>query len=224
MSQLSQFLDEYAKRYTFQLEQGQEDGYRHWQVVFSLKRKERFATVKNLLPRCAHIEPCRDWHASRRYCSKDETRVQGPYSDEAPVVKTITALRPWQHGLLDDLRQDPDDRKVIWYTDMAGGAGKTAFTKYLVVHHEAMALTNAKTSDIAYAITKGTKIVIFNFTRSSDGRINYAAIESIKDGLIFSAKYESRTKVFDSPHVVCFSNFDPDQTQLSADRWDIRVL
>lgn len=226
LSQLSQTLHEYAKQFTFQLEEG-DGGYRHWQICFSLKRKERFSTVKNLFPRSAHLEGCQDWYAARAYCRKDDTRVSGPYSDEQPMVKTIVTLHAWQHGLLDDIREEPDDRKVIWYTDLAGGAGKSAFTKYMVVHHEALALNNAKSSDVAFALAsrkKSPRCVIFNFTRSSDGRLNYAVIEAIKDGLIFSGKYESRTLVFDAPHVICFANFDPDETQLSRDRWDIRTL
>ena len=46
-------------------------------------------------------------------------------------------------------------------------------------------------------------------------------MESIKNGRVFSAKYESKMKVFDPPHVICFANFEPKREAMSADRWAI---
>ena len=223
LSQLSQIFKEFCKKYTFQLEEG-ENGYRHWQCVFSLKEKLRFPTVKNLFPQAAHIEPCRDWFGSRAYCSKEDSRVQGPYTERSLQISTITELREWQSRLLTRIREEPDDRTILWFTDVEGGAGKTAFTKYLVVHHGAMAFTNAKTSDIAYAMPSNCRIVVFNFTRTVEGRINTGAIESVKDGMLFSGKYESKLILFNSPWVIVFANFDPDRTTLSQDRWEIIQL
>ena len=52
-------------------------------------------------------------------------------------------------------------------------------------------------------------------------QINYQVMESIKNGRVFSAKYESKMKVFDPPHVICFANFEPKREAMSADRWAI---
>ena len=54
--------------------------------------------------------------------------------------------------------------------------------------------------------------------------MSYSAIESLKDGLLFSGKYEGGVKLFPPPHVVIFANFLPDMTKLSIDRWDIHTL
>ena len=51
--------------------------------------------------------------------------------------------------------------------------------------------------------------------------INYEIIEEIKNGHFYNTKYVPEARVFDNPHVVCFSNSYPDKTKLSADRWDI---
>jgi len=46
----------------------------------------------------------------------------------------------------------------------------------------------------------------------------------LKDGVVFSGKYEGGARLFPPPHVIIFANFLPDFTKLSADRWVIRTL
>ena len=41
---------------------------------------------------------------------------------------------------------------------------------------------------------------------------------------MYIPKYESRSKRFPQTHVVVFSNWWPDRSQLSADRWDVKEL
>ena len=49
-------------------------------------------------------------------------------------------------------------------------------------------------------------VILFNIPRDADdnGMISYKALESLKDGLMTSTKYESNTKVFNSPVVWVF--------------------
>jgi len=77
----------------------------------------------------------------------------------------------------------------------------------MAIKHKATVLNNGAFNDIAMALPNDPKIVIFNFSRGLEERVNYNAIEAVKDGLIFSGKYESKTKIFNSPHVVIFCNF-----------------
>lgn len=136
--------------------------------------------------------------------------------------KSVT-LRRWQDRLLKDVSYKPDDRKIIWYVDEKGGKGKTWIAKYLIAKEKAAYFTNGKTADIAHAY-KGERVCIFDFPRSSEEQINYGVVEKIKDGIVFASKYDSKTKVFDNPHVVVFSNFRPNMSAMSADRWDIREI
>ncbi len=49
-----------------------------------------------------------------------------------------------------------------------------------------------------------------------------SSIETIKDGMGFSPKYESAHFLGDIPHIVIFSNYLPfDFNKLSFDRWKI---
>lgn len=134
-------------------------------------------------------------------------------------------LLDWQNKLKLELEKNPDNRKVIWYVDTEGGCGKSMMTKWLYANTECIMFSNAKTADIAKA-WEGERIVIFDLARSLNGEcVNFQAIESIKNGMIFSSKYDSKTKVYDQPHVVIFANWPPSNLEaLSSDRWDIRYL
>lgn len=132
-------------------------------------------------------------------------------------------LRPWQQKLFDQLQHTPDPRKIIWYVDPKGNNGKSTMCDYLKVKLNALGVQNNKTSDVAHAY-KGQNVVTFDFTRTMDGQINYSVIESVKNGRIFSPKYDSVDKMYAKPWVICFSNFEPLRSAFSEDRWDIRHL
>ncbi len=54
--------------------------------------------------------------------------------------------------------------------------------------------------------------------------MRYSGLPQSKNGVLFSPKYESGQKIFKPPHVFVFANYEPDQTKLSADRWNIVQL
>lgn len=220
-SQLSQHLNVFCKSFTFQGEIG-ESGYKHWQIELSLQTKLKMQEFKNLLGfNKAHIEPTKNYFAAKNYCSKSETRIEGPYTEKTTFLKTIEKLRPWQQTCLDLLLSPPDDRTIYWYYDPTGNKGKTQFCKYMAVKHGAIVLNNGAFKDLACALPDNPKMVLFNFPRSIEGAVNYGAIECIKDGMIFSAKYESKMKLFNSPHIVIMCNFLPRTEEMSMDRWKI---
>lgn len=138
--------------------------------------------------------------------------------------KSELVLRPWQAELEERLMGPADTRKIIWCYDPAGSAGKTAFCKYMLANHTVFFSTNGKTNDIAHS-WNGESIILFNYTRSVNDRVNYEVLEALKDGLISSPKYESHTKYMHGhPHMVCMSNALPDLTKMLAERWDIIQL
>lgn len=221
ISQIWELLNEISKKFVFQIEKGEDTGYLHYQGVFSLKMKEYFNAVKNMLPNEAHIEPAKDLWKAIGYCSKENTRIDGPWTEKKKPIKILSSLRPWQTKTEEMLLLEPDDRSIIWVFD-AGGTGKTQFCKYMAVKHGCSIFNNATSKDIAFALPEDPSIVMFNFPKDTDvNMINYKAIEAVKDGLIFSAKYESRMKIFNSPHVICFSNQLPNVERLTADKWII---
>lgn len=145
---------------------------------------------------------------------------------EDDAQKALTAgmseqpLRPWQTSAYEKLKRQ-DDRKVLWIVDEQGNAGKTWLAKYILAMESAFYLQGGKAADIAYAYN-GEPFVVADFTRDKQEVVNYSVLESFKNGLIFSPKYESGTKQTPGgAKVIVFSNWEPDQSKLSADRWDI---
>lgn len=129
-------------------------------------------------------------------------------------------LRPWQTDLLKFVEEDPHPRKVFWVYDTLGGIGKTWFARYVVCLHGGIRFENGKSTDVKHAYN-GEKTVIFDYSRSQQEHINYEIIESLKNGMFFSPKYNSGMRIFDIPHVFIFANFAPDMNKLSEDRWVI---
>lgn len=63
-----------------QIEEGDQTGYRHWQVVVHLRSQQRLSWIKKVFGDAAHAEPTRS-AAALDYVWKDETRVDGTQID-----------------------------------------------------------------------------------------------------------------------------------------------
>jgi len=223
--QLWTTLNNFCKKFQFQLEKGEETGYLHFQGVFSLNEKHRFGETINILgyPNI-RLSPCRSWWGSWNYTKKEETHVSGPWNqDKKPINIDYKIDQKWQQDLIEIIKQEPDHRKIFWFYDEIGGKGKTNMAKYLVDNHDACYLNCGGAGDIAY-FYDGQPVVVFDYPRTLEGRISYDSIESLKNGILFSKKYESKVKRFDKPHVIVFANFEPDEERLSKDRWVIVTL
>lgn len=217
--------------YKFQLEQGETTNYMHYQCYIELKEKKRLTYFKSILP-TAHCEKVRNVDAAIKYCGKEETR-QGTTQEwrqpKYPNIKVISEDKfyNWQVELLNKLREEPDDRSIYWYWSEKGKTGKSQFSKYLVVKHDAL-MIGSKANDIFYAITTKEpkpKILIMDIPRCiSPEKIAYEAIENVKGGVFFSGKYESQQTVMNSPHILIFSNYEPMLDFMSIDRWIVKRI
>jgi len=130
---------------------------------------------------------------------------------------SILEPRRWQKELIYTLNQPADDRTILWFTDYAGGAGKSTVVKHCVTRG-GTTLTG-RLADMAYAYN-GEPVVFFDVTRTQAEHMDhlYQFAEQLKNGIVFSSKYESGTKCFDPPHVVFFANQGPHPGKWSDDR------
>jgi len=149
---------------------------------------------------------------------RKEIRVRKAKEELKALMETKT-LRAWQENALEKLANQ-SDRKVLWIMDSTGGKGKTFLAKWLCVMRDAFYVEGGKKADISYAYDF-QETVVFDLSRQTQEFVNYGTIESFKNGMMFSAKYESSMKIFKPAKVIVFSNWAPDTSQLSADRWEI---
>lgn len=199
-----------------------EEGTEHLQGYFCLENKLRLSALKKLFDVRIHFEVCRNIDASIEYCGKDG-KVHSNMIKSKEIK--IPDFRPWQLELLELLGKDPDDRSIIWIYDN-GNSGKSFITRWLVMRYGAV-FCSGKKADVYHNISKIVNsggyfsIVVFDVPRTNIEYVNFEVIESIKNGLLFSGKYDSGTIMFDSPHIVVFANSPPIETYLTSDRWVI---
>lgn len=75
---------------------------------------------------------------------------------------------------------------------------------------------------MAYSLSEDIRVLFIDAPRSKQGEyIQYDFLEDVKNGRIFSGKYESRMKRLGPCHVVVMMNELPDMLKLSEDRYNI---
>jgi len=229
LAQLTQWFDTFTEKYVFQLEVGEKCGTPHFQGVLYFKHAIHDSILKQVAPR-AFWKRTISWLGAVKYCSKQPTVIEGPWSKGITFrepIRILTTLRPWQAAEEKRLLIPcTDDRKVRWYYDATGQFGKTQFIKYMAVKHKGMMIIEGEANNVKYMVKnflekEDIKAAFMYFCKDTPGKIPYSTLESIKDGLLCSGKFESGVCIFNSPHVVVIANFYPDTTKLSADRWDI---
>lgn len=140
-------------------------------------------------------------------------------------------LRDWQLKLLEKIEEEPNKREVIWYYDPVGGNGKTTLAKHLMLTRKDTILCTGSTKDSKFIVAEWMKhtqcnrsprVIMYDVARCQDSeKVSYQTIEDLKNGLFLSTKYECKTVVYNTPHMIVFSNQLPNLDKLSMDRWNI---
>lgn len=220
-------LSKKCEKLVMQEEKGKKEGTPHLQGGCIFKSQRTFSQVKQLLPQGAHIEKAKNIHAVLTYSEKEDTKNgkvwKIGFKDEIKdIIKEEGALE-WQKQVIEMCKEEPDDRTINWIWERTGCVGKTKLCKHLCLEHEAI-LVGGAAKDVKCAIAKMDKkprIVLWNLARDMENYVSYEGMESVKDGLFFSPKFESGMCIFNCPHVFVFANFPPDESKLSADRWNV---
>ena len=213
-----------------------ESGTPHIQGYVEFPKPKKFSTVKNLLPG-AHLEKARGSRQDNiTYCTKEgnETFSNFPIPLKQQVLCEYIGIQwyEWQQKIIDLYHTVPDKRKIHWFVDPVGNHGKSFLTRFMVLKYGVL-LAGAKKADVFYQVQKrledendedAFRMVILDIPRHNEAFINYGVLESLKDGIILSTKYEGGTFVFPVPHVVVMANIPPDMSKFSLDRWDITEL
>lgn len=222
----------------FQLEKCPTTGTLHFQGAAKWDNAMRMSTLTKRFPGI-YLERLGDW--SMAYGTKEDTRVEGPWAIGCIIPRPIlsidpSTMYPWQKELYDTLSVPcVEDRKVIWLWEPTGRVGKSALMKRLAVDLGAGSVltVNGRTEDIAHAVRsiimpmKGPQVAdlrIVHIDMERGEEVPYDVLAKLKDGRMFSPKYESVSMLFPPLHVVVTANFPPVEGRISADRWNIIKL
>lgn len=231
LSQMTSWFESRDIKYIIGQELGEECKTPHLQIYIESKNQLDFNTLKKMNKRL-HIEKAKgNRDANIRYCSKERV-----YKSTFPVPIKIRILnsyndvvwRKWQNEVIDIINTTPDSRTIHWVYDPVGNAGKSFLVKYLVLKYDAI-LCDGKKNDIFNAIKVymdthdevSPCLVLLDIPRYQNEYVNYGVIEQLKNGLLYSGKYEGGLCVFEHPHVFVFSNQLPKYEAMSEDRWNM---
>lgn len=253
---IQDFLSDMAGKWVFQLEKGAETGYLHYQVRYCLKLKQtkngnmtqQRTRVNQEVFRWAaagiqaHLSPTSKnaaMDASKRfsYVMKEETRVEGPWSDENNYIKVpkqweCAQFWPFQEQILDFTFEK---RHINVIVDDKGGRGKST-TGFYVEKKGGIYLppVNDQKDIMQYvmSIMESRKMdevpcIVMDMPRASNQERLYgvyAALEQLKNGRAYDLRNRARTRWFDSPNIWVFSNTWPERDLLSADRWKVWAI
>lgn len=222
-------FDRKCKEYVFQEETG-ENGTKHLQGAIKLNKRARLTEMKKIDNRI-HWEITRHSTAADKYSCKENTRTGKIYTNKKikAFIRTkskFDTLKP-REEIMEIIQQEPDNRSINWIYSHEGGVGKTSTAAYLERNYEGVCIVNGKGTDIKNSVITHINndnpldILIINVPRCNENHVSYAAIEEIKDGIIYSGKYEGGFANIEHPHVIVISNFAPDLNKLSEDRWNV---
>lgn len=234
VSIFKKFHFEYCKYSIFSFEHGQCAKTPHIQGYFTLIKKLRFKTLKELLPYTVHLEAAKgSKNDNINYIKKEQYKIWINGVKQRLIKRHIYKdLFKWQQNVVNIVKDnEPDDRTIYWIYDNKGGTGKSTLTKYLYQNFQCIAINGKfKTSDVKYIYSEYLKkdgvfpeVLVFNTPRNVIFK-HYDLLEEFKDGIITSGKYESVQLEIPPPHIIITANHYPDVETLTADRWRIMCL
>lgn len=228
---LEQWLESKAAKSIVEKEVGKE-GTPHLQGYVEFPSRIRFSTISRAFGK-AHWEIARKPRQNNiDYCSKDGTVLWNtlPKSLKERVMSLYDGVVwfPWQQDIISYAEGPVHQRKIYWFYERQGNTGKSFLTKYLYLKYNAIICTG-KSTDIFNQVKvwmdtnedQSPSLVVCDIPRVNQDYVSYQSLECLKNGLIYSGKYEGGVCCFEMPHVICLSNAPPDLNKMSMDRWAI---
>lgn len=242
--EFQRFLNEWAKKWTFQKEAGGTTGYEHYQARLHLHVKQR---ENEIIAKTAHLWPgkSRRWSITSKTCHqgqdfnyvmKADTRIEGPWTDkdfEEPPKLTRQLrdfagkeLYAWQ-AQVKAWCYEEDDRSIKLVYDSNGNAGKSIFAEYLEYHGLAYEIPPFRQMEEIMQVVmsiKDKKAYLIDMPRGMKkdklGEF-YSGLEALKNGIAYEKRYHFKKKRMDRPQVIVFTNMLPAFEFLSLDRWQV---
>lgn len=240
-------LKVFCKKYTFQLEMGDNNGYLHFQGRISLIKKHRLNEIKKLFkddgkcPLFNYIAPTVNatyYKGDNFYVLKQETRVYGPWDERPQEIyipvhyrNKINTLLPFQHTIFHSYNP-LDDRAVHLVYCPEGNKGKSTLCSLIHLYNKGRLVPPFNNMrdimtylcDIYYEKEHTAGILCFDLPRAmpkSNLKELYSGIEMLKTGFLYDNRYRTREWWIDTPTIWVFTNSMPCLSMFSVDRWNI---
>lgn len=226
-----------AKKWCFQLEKGEETGYMHYQCRISLKNKSRIKPcLKGVHPDAWSPTSKENWQ-NEFYTTKEDTRVDGPWSNKdcvqyIPRQYRNIKLWEWQEEVL-ELSKNFCDRTINLVIDTCGNTGKSTLASLSELTGKGIDVPPIndfkELLQVMHNICEGKELrdptpIFIDLPRAQEkSRLHgiFAAIEQIKKGKLVDMRYHYKEWWIDSPDIWVFTNTEPDLNLLSRDRWKL---
>lgn len=213
-----------------------DEGTPHLQGYVEFKFGKTLTALKKINNR-AHWEIAKgNTDQNVKYCSKEgnfTTNLEVPIDMAEEILKDEyqdVVWKPWQQNVLDIIESKANRRTINWFWEAKGNVGKSFLCLYLDCKYDVI-ICDGKKGDVfnqinvwrtTYPNRKAPSVIICDIPRSyKDCQISYGCLEKIKDGLIYSGKYEGGKIRMGPVHIICFANHEPDLEELSEDRWNV---
>lgn len=236
LSHITQTFEKWKCLYIMGKEVGEECGTPHLQGYVEFRVQKKFTVMKKLNRRIRWKICDGNRESNLKYCSKDFDFVSNM---KVPIDKRKAILRaeylniqwkPWQQKVLDIIKDTPNRRTVNWFWEDSGNVGKSFLARYLGLRYDCI-ICDGKKDNVFNQIKiwdeknphlLAPDLILLDIPRSyHDSQISYGCIEKIKDGQLYSGKYEGGQIYLAPVHVICFANQPPETDKLSEDRWNI---
>jgi len=228
-------------KYAFQLEKGDEKGYEHYQgtICGPPRRLSELVGLKMFgADTKPHYSATHDAVGSKMYCMKEDSRVDGPWTDKdkpayIPKADRGLELRLHQKWIVDRLRKQ-NDRQVMFVVDKEGASGKSTLGRWLTFNEGAFIIpASMKTAEdmmqLVYAKVHErpdkTYTIVMDLPRALNKAEQWgkflSALEDIKGGHVYDKRYQYKDTRFEPPRVLVFTNAYPPKGMLTPDRVDV---
>ena len=167
-----------------------------------------------------------DYYVSKAAVDKAAKAMRSDLALEVLKEKYEKAtLKQWQDVVMKLIKMQ-GEREILFVVDEHGNQGKTWLTQYITLTQDGQCFDSTNKKDVAYALNPERKIFVFDMTRATEPKMSLQILESIKNGVVFSGKYESGTKIVAGAKVVVMANSFTElhEAQLSKDRFLILHL
>lgn len=137
---------------------------------------------------------------------------------------------PWQQVWHDRVLGKGTHRKIDWIWDSQGGFGKTTWAIEMFKRYpkDVYMLTQFGGAEKAATIIHNAlqsgwsgRVMIIDLPRKAELHSIYEPLESIRNGVVTATRYQGRTLCFDISWVIVLTNFAPDRSAMSQDRWRV---